>query len=55
MVKLIVEYVVDGFVVEKEFTGEDEVALVTEAKQHELFKQCTSATFEIIEEDNGTQ
>lgn len=53
--KLMVEYTIDGFIVKKEFEGEDPVALVEEAKKTELFKQCTSATFEIIEEDDGTQ
>jgi hypothetical protein len=53
--KLIVEYTVEGIVLEKEFNGDDPIALVEEAKADVLFKQCTNATFEIIEEDDGAQ
>jgi hypothetical protein len=54
--KLIVQYVInEEYFVEEEFIGEDEIALVTEAKNHPLYKQCTSATFDIIEEDDGAQ
>ena len=53
--KLIVEYIIDDVVAKKEFVGDNELDLVTEAKQHALFKQCTSAVFEIIEEDDGAQ
>lgn len=55
MVKLMVEYTVEGVVLVKEFEGEDPVALVEEAKADVLFKQCTSATFDILEEDDGTK
>lgn len=54
--KLIVQYVInEEYFVEKDFIGDDEVALVEEAKKDSLYKQCTSATFEIIEEDDGAQ
>lgn len=54
--KLIVQYVInEEYFAEEEFIGEDPVALVEEAKKHPFYKQCTSATFEIIEEDDGTK
>lgn len=53
--KLIVEYTVEGVILEKEFNGDNPVDLIAEAKKDVLFKQCTSATFDIIEEDDGTQ
>lgn len=54
--KLIVQYVINNdCYAEKEFIGDDEIALVTEAKQDPLYKQCTSAIFDILEEDDGTK
>lgn len=54
--KLSVQYNIDHDIyVEKEFIGDDRMALEEEAKNHPLFKQCTSAIFEIIEEDDGDQ
>jgi hypothetical protein len=53
--KLIVQYNINDVYAEKEFIGDNPVDLVAEAKKDDLFKQCTSATFEIIEDDDGAQ